>query len=70
MRQIIGSAKVAGISAVIATDQSAIIAATEAGLEVHLSTQLNISNSASLRFYSRWADVAVLSRELNLGQVR
>lgn len=70
MRQIIGSAKAAGISAVIATDQSAIIAATEAGLEVHLSTQLNISNSSALRFYSRWADVAVLSRELNLDQVR
>jgi putative protease len=70
MRQIIGAAKRAGISAVIATDQSAIIAAGEAGLEVHLSTQLNISNSSALRFYSRWADVAVLSRELNLDQVK
>lgn len=70
MKQIIGAAKAAGISAVIATDQSAIIAATEANLEVHLSTQLNISNSSALRFYSRWADVAVLSRELNLDQVR
>lgn len=70
MRQIISAAKEAGISAVIATDQSAIIAAAEAGLEVHLSTQLNISNSTALKFYSRWADVAVLSRELNLQQVR
>ena len=69
MRQIISAAKEAGISAVIATDQSAIIAAAEAGLEVHLSTQLNISNSTALKFYSRWADVAVLSRELNLQQV-
>ncbi len=60
----------AGIDAVIATDQSVILAAREAGLPVHLSTQLNISNSGSLKFYSQWADVAVLSRELNLTQVR
>lgn len=70
MREIISSAKSAGISAVIATDQSAIAAAREAGMEVHLSTQLNISNAESLRFYSQWADVAVLSRELNLQQVK
>lgn len=70
MREIIMSAFQAGITAVIATDQSAIIAAREAGMEVHLSTQLNISNSEALKFYSLWADVAVLSRELNLQQVR
>jgi putative protease len=70
MREILSSAKKAGVTAVIATDQAAIMAAREAGLEVHLSTQLNISNSQSLKFYSRWADVAVLARELNLQQVR
>jgi len=69
MRQIIAAAKAAGISAVIATDQSAIMAARDEGMEVHLSTQLNISNSEALRFYSQWADVAVLSRELDLKQV-
>ncbi|HUW92891.1 MAG TPA: peptidase U32 family protein [Bacteroidales bacterium] len=70
MRQIIRASKDAGITAIIATDQSAIMAARDEGMEVHLSTQLNISNSEALRFYSRWADVAVLSRELNLPQVR
>ncbi len=53
-----------------ASDHSAIEYAFKTGMEVHLSTQLNISNSASLRFYSQWADVAVLARELNLDQVR
>lgn len=70
MKEIINAAKKAGITAVIATDQSAIIAARQAGMEVHLSTQLNISNSEALRFYAAWADVAVLSRELSLDQVR
>jgi putative protease len=68
--ELLSAAKKAGITAIIATDQAAIIAAREAGLEVHLSTQLNISNSQSLKFYSQWADVAVLARELNLQQVR
>jgi putative protease len=70
MRDIVSAAAKAGISAVIATDQAAIYAAKEAGIEIHLSTQLNISNAESLRFYSQWADVAVLSRELDLKQVR
>lgn len=70
IRGVLSAAKKAGVNAVIATDQAAIMAAREAGLEVHLSTQLNISNSAALKFYSQWADVAVLSRELNLQQVR
>ncbi|MCU0410154.1 MAG: U32 family peptidase [Bacteroidales bacterium] len=70
MRRIVSEARRAGITAVIATDQAAIAAAAEEGMEVHLSTQLNISNSGSLKFYSRWADVVVLSRELNLQQVR
>ena len=70
LQEVLAAAASAGITAVIATDQAAIIAAREAGLEVHLSTQLNISNAGSLKFYSRWADVAVLSRELNLQQVK
>jgi putative protease len=70
VRKVLSAAKKAGVNAVIATDQAAIMAAREAGLEVHLSTQLNISNSGALKFYSQWADVAVLSRELNLNQVR
>jgi len=70
MKTILRAAYQAGITAVIATDQAAIMAARTLGMEVHLSTQLNISNSESLKFYSHWADVAVLSRELNLQQVR
>lgn len=70
MHKIIDNAVTSGISAIIATDQSAVLYARKAGMEVHLSTQLNISNSGSLSFYSSWADVAVLARELNLGQVK
>ncbi len=70
MRELLAAAASAGVTAVIATDQAAIMAAREAGMEIHLSTQLNISNAGSLKFYSQWADVAVLSRELNLEQVR
>lgn len=70
MKEILRAAAGAGVSAVIATDQAAITAARDEGLEVHLSTQVNISNSSSLKFFSQWADVAVLSRELNLQQVR
>lgn len=70
MKEILAAASDAGVTAVIATDQAAILAAREAGMEVHLSTQLNISNAGTLKFYSQWADVAVLSRELNLQQVR
>lgn len=70
MHEIIDAAVKAGISAIIATDQSAILYARKAGMSVHLSTQINISNSESLSFYSSWADVAVLARELNLSQVK
>lgn len=70
MRELLAAAASAGVTAVIATDQAAIMAAREAGMEIHLSTQLNISNAGSLKFYSQWADVVVLSRELNLEQVR
>ena len=69
MKQTIDAAKRAGVSAIIASDQAAIIYARQQGVEVHLSTQLNISNTEALKFYSNWADVAVLARELNLYQV-
>jgi putative protease len=70
MKEIVTAAKESGISAVIASDQSVINHSFSAGLEVHLSTQLNITNLEAIKFYSQWADVAVLARELNLDQVR
>jgi putative protease len=70
MHRIIDAAVESGISAVIASDLSVINYAFASGIEVHLSTQLNITNIEALKFYSRWADVAVLARELNLDQVR
>lgn len=69
MQRTIDAAATAGVSAIIASDQAAILYAREQKVEVHLSTQLNISNTQSLRFYSQWADVAVLARELTLEQV-
>jgi U32 family peptidase len=70
MEQIIDAACEAGISAVIASDIAVIAYCRKKGMEVHLSTQLNISNTEALRFYSQFADVAVLARELNLEQVK
>ena len=70
MHEIINTAVESGITAIIASDLSAIKYAYSSGIEVHLSTQLNISNSEALRFYSQWADVVVLARELNLDQVK
>jgi putative protease len=70
MRRIVDAAVEKGISAVIASDLAVINYAYSRGIEVHLSTQLNITNVESLKFYSQWADVAVLARELNLGQVK
>ena len=64
------AAKAAGVDAVIASDMAAIEYCRRIGLEVHISTQLSISNSEALRFYSQFADVVVLARELNLDQVR
>ena len=69
MREALDAAREAGVSAVIASDMAAITAARQRGLEVHISTQLSISNLESLRFYSQFADVIVLARELNLHQV-
>lgn len=59
-----------GVDAVIVSDQAAILYARSKGLEVHISTQLSISNSETVRFYSQWADTVVLARELSLEQVR
>lgn len=69
MRRIIDAAKEAGLSAIIASDVAAMTYACSIGVEVHLSTQLNISNVEALRFYARFADVVVLARELNMEQV-
>jgi putative protease len=69
MHKIIDAACENGITAIIASDLSAISYAFSKGIGVHLSTQLNISNIEALKFYSQWADVAVLARELNLEQV-
>lgn len=70
MQKIIDVAGESGIAAIIASDLSAIKYAFEKGIEVHLSTQLNISNFEALKFFSQWADVVVLARELNLDQVK
>ncbi len=70
IKEIIDRAGKAGITAIIASDPSVISTAREAGVEVHISTQLNISNIESLKFYTAWADVVVLARELNLDQVK
>ncbi len=69
MRRIIDAAHKAGISAIIASDVAAMTYARSIGVEVHLSTQLNITNVEALRFYSQFADVVVLARELNMEQV-
>ena len=70
MRRTLDAAKAAGITAVIASDMAAIAYARSIGVEVHISTQLSISNAEALRFYAQFADVIVLARELNLTQVK
>ena len=70
MRRTLDAAKKAGVDAVIASDIAAIEYCRSIGMEVHISTQLSISNVEALRFYSRYADVVVLARELNLNQVK
>ena len=69
MHAVVDRAAVAKVDAIIAADQSVILYARSRGVEIHLSTQLNISNSEALEFYAQWADVAVLARELSLDQV-
>ena len=70
MRTIVDNAKEAGLTAIIASDISVMQYAVQVGVEVHLSTQLNIANTEALRFYAQFADVVVLARELNLEQVK
>lgn len=69
MREIVDHAKSAGVSAIIASDIAALQYAFASGVEVHLSTQLNIANTEALKFYAQYADVVVLARELNMDQV-
>lgn len=70
MRRIIDAAAEAGVTAIIAADVAVMEYAVRKGVEIHLSTQLNISNIEALRFYARFADVVVLARELNMKQVK
>ncbi len=70
MRSIIDAVAESGVSAIIASDIAAIMYARSRGVEVHISTQCNVSNIEAVRFYAQWADVVVLARELNLDQVK
>lgn len=70
MQKIIDTAKQSGISAIIASDIAAIEYARTIGMEVHISTQLNITNTLAVQYFSKYADVIVLARELNLEQVK
>lgn len=70
VRKTLELARRTGVDAIIACDQAVIAMAYDLGLRIHLSTQLSISNTEALKFYSHWADVAVLARELTLDQVR
>lgn len=70
MHEIIDAAKAANITAVIASDVAVMMYCRQVGVEVHLSTQLNISNIDALKFYAQFADVAVLARELDMDQVK
>ena len=70
MRKALDQAKAAGVTAVIASDMAVISYAREIGVEVHISTQLNVSNYEAVKFYAQFADVVVLARELTLPQVK
>ncbi|WP_339735491.1 peptidase U32 family protein [uncultured Sunxiuqinia sp.] len=69
LHEVIDAAKAAGITAIIASDIAAIAYARTIGVEVHISTQVNITNIEAVRFYAQFADVVVLAREMNLGRV-
>ncbi|MEI7830289.1 MAG: peptidase U32 family protein [Prolixibacteraceae bacterium] len=69
LKRIILAAKEAGVSAVIASDLAVIQACREIDMEVHISTQLNITNYETVKFYAQFADVMVLAREMNIGRV-
>ncbi|MFK7048518.1 putative protease YhbU precursor [Flavobacterium columnare] len=70
VKTLVTKAKEAGITAVIASDQAVIMTARTAGMEVHISTQLNVTNIETVKFYALFADTIVLSRELSLRQVK
>ncbi|MFI3266464.1 MAG: peptidase U32 family protein [Rikenellaceae bacterium] len=70
MHAIMDCAKKEGITAIIASDQAAILYASSIGLEVHISTQLNVSNFETLKFYAQYADVIVLARELTIDKIK
>ena len=70
LREVIDRAVKEGVDAIIAADVAAIMYARKVGMEVHISTQCNISNIEAAEFYSQWADVVVLARELSLEQVK
>ena len=69
MHEVVDKAKAVGVDAIIASDLAVITYAYHAGVEVHISTQCNISNSEAVKFFSQWADVVVLARELSLEQI-
>ena len=70
MHQLVDAVKANGISAIIASDQSVIQYARQIGVEVHMSTQTNITNIEAVKYYSQFADVMVTARELNVNQVK
>lgn len=70
MHRIVDAAKEARVSAIIASDIATILYARSIDVEVHISTQVNVSNSEAMRHYAQWADVQVLARELNMDQVK
>lgn len=70
MKQVLDEAKSSGITAVICADLAAIQYASSIGLEIHISTQANVSNIEAVKFYSKFADVIVLARELNIEQIK
>ncbi|HON52031.1 MAG TPA: peptidase U32 family protein [Bacteroidales bacterium] len=70
LHKVVDAAKHYGVTAIIASDIAAIQYARQIGVEVHISTQLNVSNTEAVRFFSQYADVVVLARELNLIQVK
>ena len=69
MHDVVDKAKAVGVDAIIAADVAAIMYARRVGMEVHISTQCNISNAEAVKFYAQWADVVVLARELSLEQI-
>lgn len=69
MREIVDCARREGVDAIIATDMAVILYARRVGMEVHISTQSNVSNTEAVKFFSQWADVVVLARELSLERI-